>query len=373
MKVSAVAVRDRGARLLVKYFDSSESIYSARWLRLSAPDEATTDPHSEQRLVDLQHGRRTVLVDARLEGGHVLLTYEPAQTCTISGDFFWPKSERPALPPKITWGAELGQVPEFDWEEVRERDSADQARWLYTVVQTGVAILRNVPVQANYLSEIVGVFGRIRPNRTGLIFDVEMTSQPSNLAFTAKGLSLHTDNPYRNPVPGLQLLHCLRSALCGGESIVADGFYAAQILLEESPRDFELLTRIPVTFRYRSEDVWFEHSAPVIELDINQHVAQIRFNNRSLNLPIMSPVDADAFCAALAHFDEILARDNVSMKFKMMAGDVFLCDNRRILHGRTEFATSDRRLLQGAYVDADWLESRVRLNIARGYQRSRIK
>ena len=41
------------------------------------------------------------------------------------------------------------------------------------------------------------------------------------------GLQAHTDNPYRDPVPTLQIFYCLENSVEGGENMVVDGFRAA--------------------------------------------------------------------------------------------------------------------------------------------------
>lgn len=51
----------------------------------------------------------------------------------------------------------------------------------------------------------------------------------NNLAFTGARITPHTDNPYRDPVPTLQLLHCLTSAAVGGDSGLVDGFEAVAL------------------------------------------------------------------------------------------------------------------------------------------------
>ncbi len=55
-------------------------------------------------------------------------------------------------------------------------------------------------------------------------FDVRVEPDPANLAFASSRIGMHTDNPYRDPVPGLQLLHCLINDSIGGESLLYDGF-----------------------------------------------------------------------------------------------------------------------------------------------------
>ena len=43
-------------------------------------------------------------------------------------------------------------------------------------------------------------------------------------------LTPHTDNPYRDPVPTVQLLHCLRNAVEGGDA----GLWLAVLRREET-------------------------------------------------------------------------------------------------------------------------------------------
>jgi [2-(trimethylamino)ethyl]phosphonate dioxygenase len=50
----------------------------------------------------------------------------------------------------------------------------------------------------------------------------------------------------------------------------------------------------------------------------------------------------------------------MTVGFRMGAGDLFIVDNRRVLHGRRGFA-GGRRHLQGAYADVDSLASKLRV------------
>jgi alpha-ketoglutarate-dependent taurine dioxygenase len=50
---------------------------------------------------------------------------------------------------------------------------------------------------------------------------------------TGQRLVVITDNPYRDPVPTVQLLHCLREAAAGGDTGLIDGFAAAAALRAE--------------------------------------------------------------------------------------------------------------------------------------------
>lgn len=99
--------------------------------------------------------------------------------------------------------------------------------WLTAFLSNGVAFLRDVPTTPAGLRRVVSLFGYIRETNYGPIFDVRTEATANNLAYTSDGLMLHTDNPYREPVPGLQLLHCIENSAEGGESILADGFAVA--------------------------------------------------------------------------------------------------------------------------------------------------
>ena len=72
----------------------------------------------------------------------------------------------------------------------------------------------------------------------GALFDVRSTAEASDLAYTSLPLDPHTDNPYRDPVPGVQLLHCLVNETSGGHSTLVDGLAAARALESRDPEAF---------------------------------------------------------------------------------------------------------------------------------------
>ena len=62
----------------------------------------------------------------------------------------------------------------------------------------------------------------MRETNYGRNFEVRTEVNPSNLAYTGLGLQAHTDNPYRDPVPTIQVLYCLESSAAGGDNMVVD-------------------------------------------------------------------------------------------------------------------------------------------------------
>lgn len=224
----------------------------------------------------------------------------------------------------------------------------------------GFTVLRGVPTEPGMVCRVIALFGYVRETNYGRLFDVRAVERATNLAYTDLTLANHTDNPYRDPVPQLQLLHCLQAAEDGGESVVVDGFAAAAWLRANAPDDFTLLTRNPVGFRYhQSGTVDLRASAPLIELDVEGEVRAVRYNGRSM-APLDLPEDRVVpFYQACRRFAQRLHDPAATVSFRLSPGDLFIVDNQRVLHGRRGFG--GKRHLQGAYADKDGLLSRLRI------------
>jgi gamma-butyrobetaine dioxygenase len=179
----------------------------------------------------------------------------------------------------------------------------------------------------------------------------------TNLANTAMALSLHTDNPYRRPVPTLQLLHCISSSASGGETILADGFRAARLLGERSPEKLAILAGRPVRFAYRDPTTDLVADAPVVELDVTGDPVALRVNNRSMDVPTGSPRFVAAWYDAYFALLGLLGDPDAHVTLRLEPGDVLVFDNVRVLHGRTGFSGEGTRRLQGCYADRDGLLS----------------
>ena len=55
--------------------------------------------------------------------------------------------------------------------------------------------------------DVLGLFAYVRESNYGQLFEIRAEENASNLADTPVPLSVHTDNPYRDPCPTLQLVH----------------------------------------------------------------------------------------------------------------------------------------------------------------------
>jgi gamma-butyrobetaine dioxygenase len=231
---------------------------------------------------------------------------------------------------------------------------------LQSVKEYGFAILSAVPCEEGEILSVISEFGFVRNTNYGPLFEVRTTVNANNLAFTNLGLGCHLDNPYRDPVPGIQLLHCLQSSTAGGESILQDGFMAASLLREENPQHFDTLSQQWINYRFQNADIDLQSRVPMLEVDDKKAIVKVRYNNRSIATLKLPPSKVKAFYAAYRHYAEILERKELQINFKLAPGELMLFDNTRVMHARTAFSDAGTRHLQGAYSDLDSLYSTLR-------------
>ena len=227
------------------------------------------------------------------------------------------------------------------------------------VLRDGLLVLSEVPPDPGAVLEVAASLGYVRETNYGRLFDVRVETSPANLAFTSLPIPPHTDNPYRDPVPTVQLLHCLDNAADGGDSGFVDGFHAAAALRAQDPAAFATLAVTPVTFRYRDEATELSATRPLISLDARGRIREIRVNSRSLEPVRLPGARAAAFYAAYRAFAELLSSPAAMLTVRLRPGDCAVFDNTRVLHARTGFAGGGRRHLQGCYADLDGIESAV--------------
>jgi len=258
-----------------------------------------------------------------------------------------------------TWeGALAADVPVADFAAARD-DPAVLREWLTAVRRFGFAKLTGGAAESGALLDVVALFGFVRETNYGKWFEVRTEVNPTNLAYTGLGLQAHTDNPYRDPVPTLQILYCLENSAEGGDSMVVDGFRAAKRLRDASLDGFDLLTRNSARFEYVGEKgVRLTARRPMIELGPDGEMRGIRFNNRSCAPILDVPFDQmAAYYAAYRKFGEIIDDPEMAVSFKLAPGECFVVDNTRVLHARKGYSGSGSRWLQGCYADKDGLLS----------------
>jgi gamma-butyrobetaine dioxygenase len=257
------------------------------------------------------------------------------------------------------WGAELaGELPSAVYRDLLADPDALE-RWLAAIAEFGFALVTGAPVEEGVVASVAELFGPVRETNYGRVFDVTVRAEARNLADTARALSLHTDNPYREPAPSLQLLHCLASSASGGETVLADGFRAVARLALRAPRKLALLSSQPIRFSYRDESAELSTDVPVVVLDGDGLPVALHVNNRAKDVPVGTPGAVAEWYEAYFALLSLLERPEAEVVLRLEPGQLIAFDNLRVLHGRRGFSGEGVRRLQGCYADRDALLSRL--------------
>ena len=356
--------------LTVEWADGARSEYSSLWLRDNVPEDR--DAFSGQRLVDIaDEPAKPRIRNAVQEDGAVRIDWD-GEGRAASFKLQWLRAHRPEAPvqrPELqvrTWleGQRLDARRDFAWASVAALSAAPDARltWLTRLVQDGLGFIEDVPARDSAILELMPLVGRVLETNYGLTFDVRSVAQPENLAYSDLGLGLHTDNPYREPVPGFQALHALVTSNEGGESLFADGFALAAQLRSEAPEDFAILAATAVPFLYRSHDAELYAERPLIQLSTAGAVTAVHYNNRSISPLSIVPGAAPRFYAAYRRFAALLREPSYQLRTRLAAGTLVVFDNQRTLHGRTAFSSARYpRHLRGCYLSRDSVYSETAL------------
>jgi gamma-butyrobetaine dioxygenase len=261
-----------------------------------------------------------------------------------------------------------GRFPEVSWPRYLDQP-AERISALEVVLSLGFVLLRGVPAEPGRVLEVAASFGFVRETNYGRLFDVRVEPAPGNLAFTSQAITPHTDNPYRDPVPTVQLLHCLRVAGEGGDTGLVDGFAAAVALRAADPASFSTLTGTAAPFGYVDKATELRACQPLIDLSPRGRVREVRFNHRSMRPLRGSYAGITAFYTAYRRWAELLAEPARQLNLRLAPGDCLVFDNTRVLHARTAFSMSpgsSGRHLQGCYADLDGLASTLAVHSRSG-------
>ena len=261
---------------------------------------------------------------------------------------------------KIKWNSDLKNIKNFEYQD-NLFDSKEMHDLLISFYQYGFVIIKNVPTYDNFIVKFANSIGSVRRTNFGEHFNVKSKPDPNDLAYTSLALAPHTDNPYRNPVPCIQLLHCVESKVHGGLSTLVDGLTVTEDLKSNHPEFYKILTEIKVKFKFIDKDVVLENWSPLIELSDEKKFKQVRFSPRLDFVPILDKEKLDLYYKARNKLSEMYNSDKYKIEFKLSAKDLIMMDNYRLLHGRTAYQTSEReRFLQGCYIDYDSTEGKLR-------------
>jgi gamma-butyrobetaine dioxygenase len=359
--VSIEHLEYNGVGVRIAWPDGHKSEFPSLWLFDNNP--ANRDPRNGQRLIDVADLPQDPLIAvAHHDNGDLQVAWTDGSVASFPIE--WLSRHCPCTgydsPARIRlWQAGNQEIVQrFSYEDI-VRSPACRLEWLETIAAAGIAFLSNVPVEDRRVLDVAALVGWVRDTNYGRMFEVRAMPDPNNLAYTSLALGLHTDNPYRDPVPGLQMLHCLQAGAKGGDSTFADGFAAAELLRSEDPEAFRTLSSTPVRFEFMDRTCHLWSDRPIIELDSARNVVAIHYNSRSIAPLRIAPDKIPDFYRAYRSLAQLLRQPDLVLTTRLQRADLVTFDNGRVLHGRTAYEADGLRLLQGCYLDRDGLLSQI--------------
>jgi gamma-butyrobetaine dioxygenase len=368
----SIKIIDSGKAIILSRKDGSRLRYHATWLRDNANDPKTRDKNNGQRLIsvsDIPVNSYVKSASLDKKGKNITLNFLPKKkqirfsASWLEKNVYDKKQNNSKVwihPDLKTWSkATLKRVPIISYKSAKS-DKKLLLKWLKSLHSYGFAKMTGCEKKSGTVVKIAKLFGYIRETNYGKWFDVKSKLNAVNLAYTNLGLQAHTDNPYRNPVPTMQILHCLKSSTRGGDSKVIDGFKAALRLKKENKNYFNLLSKYCSRFEFKKKNVHLKSRFPMIELSPDNELRAVHFNNRSIapitDVPYNDMAD---YYKAYRKFSSIIDDPDMAITFKLIPGECFILDNTRVLHARTAYSGTGSRWLQGCYADKDGLLSTI--------------
>ena len=363
-------IEKNSSYLKVVWNDGEESKFNYMWLRDNCP--TAHDKDSRHRMFNILNVSKDInpkKYDVNKEGKLEIEWSEGDHTSYFDQKWlrencYTIKNKKKFISPYQLWDCSL----EKDLQSIRidhdEIISTDQGliKWLELLHYKGIAIVTNAPTEKKSAFPVLNRISHTRETFFKTPFEVINIPKPNNSAYTAHALRNHMDLPWFELPPGYQFLHCLVNNSTGGNSSAIDGFAVADYLRKNEEEIFKTLTKIPLKFRDKDYTQKSHRSfhAPAISLTKDNDFHDIRFSVATMDALDCHPDVMDKVYKAHHRFGNLLHDEKFQINFRLEPGDIFSFNNRRVLHGRTEFdPNSGHRHLQGYYMDRDEIIGRL--------------
>ena len=274
------------------------------------------------------------------------------------------KNNKKYMSPYELWDCSLEknlQTVIISHKEIMETDKG-LIKWLELLHHKGIAIIKNAPTSEKSALPVLNKISHTRETFFKTPFEVINIPKPNNSAYTAHALRNHMDLPWFENPPGYQFLHCLINSAKGGDSSAVDAFAVADYLRKNEKDVFDILVNTPLKFRdkdYTQEAIRSVYGT-AISLTKDGDYNDVRYSIATLDILDCHPDLMEKVYKAHHRFGNLLHDKKFQINFRLQPGDIFCFNNRRLLHGRTEFdPNSGNRHLQGYYMDRDEIIGRL--------------
>jgi gamma-butyrobetaine dioxygenase len=370
MTLNISKVSQNGSGLDVEWSDGEKSNFNFMWLRDNCPTARDKDSrHRMFNLLEISTNIKPKQFKINGEGKLEIEWSEGKHTSCydqkwLRENCYTLKNKKKYVSPYHLWNSSFLKSLDSIKIEHNEIISSDKGllKWLELLHQKGIAIVKNAPTEKKSAFPILNRISHTRETFFKTPFEVINISKPNNSAYSAHALRNHMDLPWFENPPGYQFLHCLVNSAKGGNSSAVDAFAVADYLRNNEKEIFKTLVNVPLKFKdndYTQETIRTFH-APAISLTKDDDFNDIRFSVATMDALDCHPNIMEKVYKAHHRFGNLLHDDKFVIKFRLEPGDIFCFNNRRVLHGRTEFdPNSGNRHLQGYYIDRDEILGRL--------------
>lgn len=228
---------------------------------------------------------------------------------------------------------------------------------LDNLTKYGIAVIRKRGLDTEEIIQEFG--GNVIHSHFGRIEDLKSnnTTNKNNdqLGYTTFTIDLHTDQPFLEKPPGIQILHCINRADEGGVNFFSNSVKIALYIKSIDPEAFKILTTCPVNFHRKQQNFETNFITPLIKLNYEKSTPEdpvvdiirssyFTYDPFNLNFDQM-----EKFYRALALFTKM------SKKYKYEAllnsGDFVIYNNHHMLHARSSFR--GERHMRGVYFNIE--------------------
>ena len=359
-KIESLSVGAAG--VVVRFVDGLAVEAATEWIRDACRCHACRDQHTGQHSCDVSELSdwevvRAVVIDDDLTVD--LVRSSDAHRVRVDGDAVR-RLASSQVPIRCTW---TGLHRDELVGSARSLPAAERVDELAKdLVRYGIALGSQLEPVDRAVLKLAHALGFVRETVDGEIFDLRTADTDLEVTQAATGRAFRTATPYREAMPAVQVLHCLRPAAVHGVSRFADGFAAVEYLRAAEPDAFACLATTIVEFRFSSPDVDLRARRCIIEADPAGVVRSLHMDHQSMEPPILSGAAARRFYDAYRRLSEVVQDPANVVEVPFGLGDVVVFDSRRVLVARTGNSRTEPRHVQGCCIDVDAVESLARIN-----------
>ena len=356
--------------LKIQWDDGEESKFNYMWLRDNCP--TAHDKDSNHRMFNILNvSKRINPKKYNIKNGKLEIEWSEGNhtsyydTEWLRKNCYTIKNKKKYVSPYKLWDNSLQKDIKSISIEHNEIISSDDGlvKWLELLHYKGIAIVKNSPTEKESGFEVLNRISHTRETFFKTPFEVVNIPKPNNSAYTAHALRNHMDLPWFENPPGYQFLHCLINSAKGGDSSAVDAFAVAEYLKNNNKDVFDTLVKVPLKFRDKDYTQQSHRGfyAPALSLTKDGDYNDVRFSVATMDTLDCHPDLMEKVYNAHHIFGNLLHDDKFQIRFRLEPGDIYSFNNRRVLHGRTEFdPNSGHRHLQGYYIDRDEIIGRLK-------------